>query len=175
MKTIVVRLAFTLFFSGLFPLKAEIGGIDIHWEKKVVGAKTGKMLTGQVATNTEDCTYNITLTNSSFKDAPAMVVKYIVFVERQNPGEKAGEEHIEKLKGVKPVEGIKGQQKATVETNKFTLKSGKLDAGWSYMNGGKTVAKDVVKGVWVRVYQGEKVVGEYVNPSTIRSREQWKF
>ena len=169
----MLGLALSLNLVWLLPLNAEIGGIEIRWEKKVVDSGPSK--SGMhVAGTTEDCVYKIILTNNSFKDAPAMVVKYMVFVERQSTGQKQGAEHIDKLKGTKSVEPIKSHQKAFVETDSFAMKEAKLAPGWYYPNGGKLAARDSIKGVWVRVYQDNKVVAEYVNPSIISKREQWK-
>lgn len=163
-----------LLFGGALRLNAADSSIAIEWQRKILDSNMGKVGAGQVAKSTEDCIYTITLTNNAFKDAAAMEVKYVVFVERQRAGEKTGNEHIERVTGSKTVEGIKSHQKTSVETDKFTLNQNQLAAGWHYTNGGKASAKDSVKGVWVRVYQGGTVIGEYVNPSTISKREKWE-
>lgn len=175
MKALILALVLSLPLGGLLPSNAETSGIEIQWNKKIVGTDTKKTgRAAELATVAEDCAYTITVANNSFKDAPTMAVKYVVFVERQRPGEQKGAEHVERVTGSKPVAAIKSHQKATVDTDTFTMKHAQLASGWSYKNGGKAVAKDSIKGVWVRVYEGTNVVAEYVNPSTIRAREQWK-
>ena len=174
MKMMMLCFAGALLLAAPHQSNAVDSSIVIEWQRKILDSNMGKATPGQVAKSTEDCIYTITLTNNAFKDAAAMEVKYLVFVERQRAGEKTGNEHIERVTGTKAVEGIKSHQKTSVETDKFTLNQNQLAAGWHYTNGGKTSAKDSVKGVWVRVYQGGTVIGEYVNPSTIRTREKWE-
>ena len=172
MKTFVV---FALLAFVLGSMNAEESRIAIQWDKKVIASKFDTLpKAGQVAVNNLLCTYTITLANNSFADAPAMQVKYNVFVERQRPGDKGSTQRIEVVKGSKSVDGIKSHQKASVDTDAFPLNDGKLSAGWHYVGGGRTVAKDSIKGVWVRVYQDGKVVAEHVNPSTLSSKEKWK-
>jgi hypothetical protein len=169
------RVLWLLFVALMFAEpNVRAGDIEISWKRKTLDATTGKLAAGEVAKSTEDCVYTLTLTNKSFKDAPAMEIRYIIFVERQRAGEKIGNEHVERITGTKQVEGIKSHQKFAVDTDKFTLNQQQLSAGWYFANGGKRGARDSVKGVWVRVYQGDEVIAEYVNPSSIKLREKWE-
>jgi hypothetical protein len=121
----------------------------------------------------EECTYDITVTNNSLKDAPALTVKYAIFVQMERLGEKANVQHSKRVNGSEDIPALKTQEKATVTTKSFDLMRQNLQAGWSYKNGGRANAKDTVKGIWVKVFDGKTVVGEYANPSGITAKESW--
>jgi hypothetical protein len=116
--------------------------------------------------------YQITVTNSSFKEVPEMELKYIIFLEREKLGSKAAS--IERVTGAAPLKALKVREKQTVETKDFALASESLAPGWIFENGGKVRTRESVKGIWVRLYRDGQLVNELVSPSSIAAKEEWR-
>jgi hypothetical protein len=119
-----------------------------------------------------DLIYTITVSNNSLKDMPAMEMKYMIFLEREKLGSK--QSGLQRIKGSSAIEPLKSRQKQAIDTQDFTLSAEKLAPGWYYPGGGKTNTRESVKGIWVRVYQGGELVNEYISPSSLSAKEQWK-
>jgi len=172
MKKSMMKVAIACVAALMVTVPAETVAADsnivIGWQKKVPEGKAVKH--GDTFSGSEDCVYTITLSNNAFKDATKLDVEYDVFVERQKMAEKAGSEHIEHVKGKATVENITAMKKVTVDTTKFTLHRSTLGPGTYFTNGGNRSAKDSVKGVWIRVMQEGKLVAEYINPSTLKTK-----
>ncbi len=158
----------------LAPAIALAGDLQITYQKRTEQAVRGKAVEGEVAKSAENASYTINITNNSSKDTEALDVKYIIFVERERVGQKKGTEQIEPIKGSAKAEPIKARQKTSVNTEPVTLHEAGLQGNYIYSGGGKLKAKDSVKGLWIKVYQGDKVVAEYANPSTLATKQKWE-
>jgi hypothetical protein len=42
-----------------------------------------------------------------------------------------------------------------------------------FLNGANPKAEDSLAGIWVRMYQNGKIVGEFTKPSNLASKEKW--
>jgi hypothetical protein len=116
--------------------------------------------------------YNITVHNASLTEVGASQLKYIIFMEREKLGSKT--EAMERIKGNATVNPLKAREKQVVETEDFSLNASRLAPGWSYVGGGKNVAKDSVKGIWVRLYRDGALVNELISPNTLAAKEAWR-
>ncbi len=56
----------------------------------------------------------------------------------------------------------------------MTLKKARLKADWYYTNGAKSKAKDELRGVLVRVYSGDQLIGEFSQPASLKTQEKWE-
>ncbi len=129
---------------------------------------------GEEITATETVFYQVTVANRAFKETGAVTARYILFVERQELGVKAGSEQIDKEKGENAVEALKPQGKVSFNTSEITLREQSLSGGnFIYLNGGRIKAKDSLVGIWVKLFEGETQVGEYINPSTLSNKYKW--
>lgn len=154
---------------------AQASGVhlDITAERKLHDDAGKKSYGVEMAHAGEDCVYNIIVSNPSLKDSPALDVQYVIFVQRQRLGEKTSMEHLDKVRGSGSIPAIKSQAKGSVATKSFVLGKANLQNGYIYSNGGRQSAKDTVKGIWVRVFDGPTMLAEYANPSTIKEHETW--
>jgi len=125
-----------------------------------------------------DGSYEIEVTNGTSKDLGPLVVQYRIFIEREQLGAKRTGDTVERVEGSVPQPVIAARQKATVTTKGFSLNESKMKSNLKTayvpaVKGGRVEAKDSTKGIWVRVYQGDTVVGELINPPTLKDHERW--
>lgn len=126
---------------------------------------------GDFTKGAEKCVYTIKAQSRSFGDLPALDAEYLIFVERQELGQKKGSEVVERVPGsVKIPPLTKKAPIQSVPTNEIELRKQGLGGGYIYSNGGRIKAEDNVVGIWVRVMHEGKVVAEYANPSTVTKR-----
>lgn len=158
------------------PLLAQVADLhlDITAQRKLHEDTSRKKTTVDMNKGDDDCVYDIVVTNNSLKDTQPLTVKYVIFVQRERLGEKVGVEHPTRVEGSEAVAALKTREKGTVATKSFSLAKSNLKDGWSYQNGGRATAKDSVKGIWARVFQGDAMVGEYANPAAIKTREKFE-
>lgn len=152
------------------PMLAQAGDFEITVERKKTGLSNAK---GNVVQNsTQNWTGEVKITSHSFKPAPELEARYIIFVRRQSLGQQGGDK-IDKQKGTYKVPSIKSGTTSTFLTSEVVLKQSHLAPGW-IMASGADKAEDGVVGVWVKLFDGSKQVAEYVNPSSLTSKYKWE-
>ena len=153
------------------PMLAQAGDFEITLDRTRGGMKQSQ---GKVEKKADQkWVGEINITNHSFKPTLPTEVKYMLFVKRQELGQKQGLDSVEKIKGKASIPALKAQEKTKVATSAVNLRHQELEAGWSYDNGGSAKADDTVSGVWVKLFQGEKEVGEYIDPPTVKEKYKW--
>ena len=128
----------------------------------------------QIASSEEDLHYKVTVRNGSIKSAPAATAKYIIFVHRQQLGEKDKPGEFEKIKGTASLDAIASNGNASFVTDNVTLKKQGVVVSWYYPNGGLTKAQDSIEGIWVKIMDGDKMIGELKSPTTLNKKCVWE-
>lgn len=121
----------------------------------------------------ESWIYLITVTSHAFQEIPDVRVEYIVFTAHERFGSKS-EAKPERAPGSKTLGSLARNGKTSFETEPVTLKKARLKADWYYTSGAKKNAKDELRGVLVRVYSGEELIGEFAQPSSLKTQEKWE-
>lgn len=127
---------------------------------------------GNTTIITKEVRYKVTVQNRSFKTIPEIKIKYMIFYEAPQPGTKEVVEAFHK--GSETIMTLEGNDTTTFETKPFKLTSETLDGGWYYAGGASNKSKDRVAGIWIKAFADEKLVGEYVNPSSISKKNTFK-
>ena len=109
-----------------------------------------------------------------FKTSPNLQGRYIIFVKRQKLGDTGNADVVEQVKGSFDIPPIKGGGSAKFLTNEVVLNKTHLAPGWRMGNGGRGIAEDSILGVWVRLYQGDNQVAEYINTTTLVNKYKWE-
>lgn len=159
-------------FCGAFgQLRADLQDVAITATKKKIDES--KNLSGQGEyVKTSQVIYAVTVQNKTFKDLTDITVKYMVFYDKSNLGEKEQPGEVS-VRGSETIAAIGKGATAKFETKPISLTTASLESGWYFRDGAKNYAKDRIAGVWFRAYSGDKIVGEYANPSSMASRV-WK-
>jgi len=154
------------------PMLAQAGNFEITVERKKEGVGAPKGAVEQKIS--QKWTGEVKIVNRAFKPAPPLEAKYIVFVKRQQLGQKQNSDHIEKIKGAAKVSALKAGENTKILTSDVELHHQRLAAGWSYANGGSAIADDTVVGVWLRLFDGTTQVAEYMNPTSLMAKYKWE-
>jgi hypothetical protein len=164
----LAALAFLFCSSVAF---AELSDFDFTAEGKLLDQKVANK--GDKKETTATWAYDVTLSNKSVKDYANLKIKYIVFVKDVKEGAKTPESKTARSTGEASADAIKAHAKFSFQTNKVELKKTQLAAGWTYTNGARARAADSLAGVWIRIYDGDKQVGEFCDPAGVMYKEHW--
>jgi len=181
LKTRVIKNGFsvaavTAFASltALSSLTARADDFQFTVERKKVDAVNAKPTSeGSAANRSETWHYQVSLRNTGFKPQPALQAKYIVFVERQQLGKKVGTETLDRVTGTADLPATPTGGTAQFSTKDVVLKESGLVGDFIYANGGRIHAKDAIHGVWIKLFDGTKEVGQYINPTTLATKQKF--
>ena len=168
----MLQVLFSVLLGGLtFNAAAELPGkVQISAQKKHGELEKGKVGSqGTQAKSKNLQSYAITIQNTTKAELKNLRLDYLVFVERQELGQRKGEETVERVTGTKMVDSLV-REPVTITTDAVTLGTENLVGTYHYKNGGRIKAEDSLIGVWVRISQDGKLVGEYALPTTAVNR-----
>ena len=149
------------------PLLLQAENLEITVQRKKEGLGQAK---GDVEkTATQNWTGEVKVVNHAFQPVPELEARYILFVKRQELGEKPNSDHVEKVKGKAKVNALKPGESASILTSEVELRQQKLAGGYYYVGGGSSKAEDTIAGVWIKLFNAGKEAGEYVNPPTLKA------
>lgn len=151
--------------------QAQLQDVQISATRKKLDEQKSRG-SNETVTNTE-IAYNVTVTGRSFKPLPDVEIKYMIFYEDAEPGSKE-KPTLRHVKGKELVGTLENNRPVTFETSPVKLGKTELDGNWYYGSGASNRAKDAVAGLWFRAYSAGKLVGEYVNPSSLPKKTDWK-
>lgn len=165
-------LALLLTVCGMVVKAEPPAKVEITVAKKVGAAEKGKLPNaGGQAKASEKVVYSLTLKNVAPNELTGLTVDYAFFIERQRLGEaKTDPVKVERTFASQKVEALSRQTPKTLTTAEITLNTENLVGTFHFKNGGRIRAVDSVTGVWVRVSQEGKIIGEYANPPTVTKR-----
>ena len=160
----------------LAPVIARAEPLEITINRKVAAGEQKDIAKAGLADEQkrkDSYQYEIKITNDSFQATAPLSAQYIIYVAREELGQKRGLERTDKIKGTEPVPAIQPHATVSIETKVATLREQALVGDWIYSNGGKIKAKDSVIGVWVKLYDGDKEVADFKNPSSLSQHQKW--
>ncbi len=128
----------------------------------------GKESRGKAEIKSEEWGYSVQIENTSFKDLQGLRVDYILFGDQDIPGSSASRELC--TKGSVELADFVKNQKYTFVTESLTTISSQLDPNWRYTTGGSTRSRGRLSGIWIKVFQNGQEVAEYVNPTSLKSK-----
>jgi len=118
--------------------------------------------------------YSVKVTSRAFKELQNVTVKYNIFYEDSQLGSTAKPE-IKTASGSQAFPSLLTNKPVEFETSAIQLDKAALDGGWYYMDGGKSVSKDKVVGLWFKAFNAEgKQIAEYANPPSVTQKRKWK-
>lgn len=129
---------------------------------------------GNVSTESKSIAYTVDVTGSSFSEMKDITVKYNIFYEVVELGEK-GDPEVKMTSGSHVIASLPANRSVQFKTVPVKLEKASLDPGWYYSSGASSKARDKVLGVWFKAFDASgKQVGEYINPGTIAKKQKWK-
>lgn len=145
--------------------------VDIHATAKMA-TPNQPLSQGHRAIVKESWTYDITVENKRFQPLTGLEVRYIVFFTTAKLASKDAplQQH---ESGSFSIEALRPHERKGFATTAIELDKSHLVGRRHFTNYGRMKSQDSLVGVWVRVYQRGRIVGEYANPSTLM-KEQWQ-
>lgn len=118
--------------------------------------------------------YSVVVNSRSFKELKNVTIKYNIYYEVGQLGSTAKPE-VKSASGSHPLESLITNKPVEFDTTAIQLNQAALDGGWYFSNGGSSVAKDKVVGLWFKAFDADgKLIGEYMNPSSVATKQKWK-
>lgn len=119
--------------------------------------------------------YDVVITNNDYdNDFKDVKVEYLIMkFEDALAAKKKSQGALRRFQGSASCALIKAREEVRVSTEKFPMMETELEPGYVWTNGGKDSSKDVVKGIWVRIYVGDKLVHEISKPENMMRKESW--
>lgn len=160
----ILSVATSLAWAGPNDVQVSVTRVKLDEQKSRSHATT---------TTTKQVAYKVVVQNKTFKPFTDLEVKYMIFYEATELGSQEGGREL--FKSGKEMVGALDAHKSTIfETTPVELSSAALDGGWYFTSGASNKAKDRVSGTWFRAYANGELVGEYINPTTLSKRQEWK-
>lgn len=117
--------------------------------------------------------YTVKLTNSSFAAESGLSAQYRIFVRDDSGKGAISQQKLKRQEFSAAIPDMPNLGTYSFDTEPVKLEKTTLDGGWYYRDGKRNSSADKVAGVWIRILQGDKVVGEYINPTTLAAKEKF--
>jgi len=164
--------AVVMWVIGAPALFAGLSDFDFTSEAKVQDRSVSNKSDRQI--RDERWAYNVVVWNKSAKDYGKLEFRYIIFRKQAMAGSKSGGyKRVRSTGSVKASLELKSHDKFTFTTDAVDLKKSQLQGGWTYANGAPPRTYDGLEGIWIRVFDGDKQVGEFVSPQGLDQKERW--
>ena len=69
---------------------------------------------------------------------------------------------------------LKSGANVVFPTSEVNLRHSQLDGNYYYIGGGMSKTDDGIAGIWVKLFKGETLVGEYMNPPNLTTKFKWE-
>lgn len=117
--------------------------------------------------------YTVTLANKSFAAVSGLSAQYRIFIRDDTGKGSVSQQKLKREEFTAAIPDMPNAGTYAFDTEAVKLHKSTLDGDSYYVNGARNKSEDKVVGVWIRIYQGDKMVGEYVNPTTLATKEKF--
>lgn len=158
-------------FGGILCEDAWAAGADFKLTA-LAKSKVGKRSVSQVTAMWQNIgTYRISVKNLSLSnDAANLTARYDIFVVRDDGMNDLREAaaHPQKVSESIAIPLIKAGDTVMVETKPVALDCAALTTGGSYACNARSSKTDKMCGVWVQLFNGEQMVGEFLSLPSLK-------
>jgi hypothetical protein len=125
-------------------------------------------------TQTSEAGYEVSIRNNLGYDLEGLRVEYRVFYRQGAPGIAGQDRPLSVVRGTADVNTVGARNGIALRTSSTRLAQRRFDASaCSTVSSSRRHARDDLAGVWVRVYKGDELVGDFSQPSALKDRETW--
>jgi len=117
--------------------------------------------------------YSVKILNRSFRDIAGLTAEYRIFIRNDSGKGAVTLQKMSKKAFKLEIPSILKHGEFAFDTEAVLLKSTQLDGGWVYTDGTRNRIEDRGAGIWMRVFQDGKVIGEYMNPTSLKNKESF--
>lgn len=150
----------------------ESGIFEVRFSQKTDSRRESE--SGGIERDDRKVHYNIIINNKAYEDFSDLRVEYLILkFEDALSAQKRSEGTIKRIKGSANLNQIRARKEAQVSTKDFSMLNTKLAPGYVWSSGGKKTSKDVLKGIWVKIYVGDTLAYETSKPENMMRKERW--
>jgi hypothetical protein len=143
--------------------------VKIEASRKRFGTTRDDSQQGQIVT-TDQWGYGITVTSLTRRKAENLRADYVLYVQQatlkngvQSDGSKIHRS------GSAPIASLDTLAVITFQTNAIPTKKVELKPGWTWSKTGNSdQVIDTLEGIWLRLYQGDTMIAEYLSSESFR-------
>ncbi len=164
---------------GLLGEQERLFGVDVVRKedetkdyKKDVPLTRGGVAKGALRVREFDGYYEIQLENRSEFEIKGARLEYRIFSEQEQTASEDGDVKYLRESGSLNYD-LEPHQALMKKTKIIKLVKTKLGKGIVWSSGGDLYAKAKMVGIWFRVYYGDTILYEYVQPTALSQRESW--
>jgi hypothetical protein len=130
---------------------------------------------GGIIMSEEQWGYTATLFNRANMPLNGARVAYILFVKPDaEPGKDTTSAPLKQKPGSKTIDALAPHESINFRTDSIPIYKQQLKPGYIWgKTGTNTAIKDSLYGIWMRVYVGDQMVEEVVNPESLSKTEKW--
>lgn len=146
--------------------------------KTIKTDKDAQLVNGEVIKNgislTEDkWGYNVTITNKTTKPLENLRAEYRLFatVDNVHVSEESGK--LKKKAFQSPIESIPSLGKIVFKTETISAIKMKYNGNIVSAKTGDNSSREVLSGIWIRVYRGDDLIHETIMPEKMRETQKW--
>jgi hypothetical protein len=150
------------------------GNVEVQLSRGHFGTKM-KDDGGGIIMSEEQWGYTATLFNRARKPLNGMRVEYILFVKPDTePGKDTISAPLKQKPGSKTIDALAPLDSISFRTDSIPIYKQQLKPGYIWgKTGNNSPVKDSLYGIWLRVYVGDQMVDEVVNPESLSKSEKW--
>ena len=121
----------------------------------------------------EDWGYSLTLKNNTRRPIENLRAEYFLYIKIDVPKNSTEKPHVRREKFTLAFEPLPAVDRLSVRTKAVTTRKTELKSGivWSGTNDNKT--RDNLEGIWIRIYQGDKLILESSSPPALAATGKW--
>lgn len=127
---------------------------------------------GAISYTNWDAFYTVTVNNRSGLDFEDLRVDYLIFRTQQRPG-ISRDDLYERRSGKQEIKKLLRREDFRFDTISFPMQETRLSSGWYWADGSPRRSSANLEGIWLRIYDGEEMLFEYMIPEGLHSREEW--
>lgn len=158
--------------TGSLPTVGDLKELEITAQSKLLEKDTKTI--NNVKETVEQWAYDVGVTNKTAKDFANVQVKYVIFVKDEKEASGGTDARTVRTPGSTTLASIKGRLRADFQTTKVNLVKTQLQGGYIYTNRGRPRSSDSLSGIWIRIYDGGKMISEFSNPPALATKEKWE-
>lgn len=118
--------------------------------------------------------YKVKVVNESDMDLTGLEAKYRYYVFKNDvAADKRSSGKTIKVSGESKISTLPKRSETGFETKQTDMMETDLESGYRWAGGGKAKSEDELEGIWVRIYQGDTLISEFANPTTLPKKEKW--
>jgi hypothetical protein len=145
---------------------------------QIGGTKTSE--TKEITTVSQQMGFSITLTNQSKQAGQNLRVEYQIYYRKGQPGVSILKQPLDHQGGSQAIDKIDTLEKTNFRTTAVTITNqtpktttdGNITTTYHWPSGGQETVYDKLDGIWVRVYQNDELIGEYLSSEDYR-KDAW--